>query len=192
MRVGADHEARAPVEKMPHRLFLARRLRMHVDHDRVATRAERAGRDLALGGPERVVGEPHEDAPDEIGDENPRACLRLDDRRASSGRAGRPIRGAQQTRLTLDEDERLALIPGMVAKRHRIGARFDELGADRLGDAGPARRIFAVHDDAIERKPSPQSGKPLENRVSARSSHHIPDEQRRIARAPGRFSAYLP
>ena len=178
MRVGADDEAHAPVQEMPHGLFLAGRFRMHIDHDRVATGGERASLDFAFGGPERVVGKPHENPPDEVEDEHPGACLRLDDRRSASGRAGGPIRGADQAGLTPDEDERLALIPGMVAERHRIGTRFEELGTDHFGNSGASCRVFAVHDHAIERKPLSQPGKPLEDRVPARPSHHIADEQK--------------
>src|SRR5438874_7637773 len=40
VRVRADHEAHAPVEEMPHGLLRARRLRVHVDDDRIGARSE--------------------------------------------------------------------------------------------------------------------------------------------------------
>ena len=43
MRVRADHEAGAAVDEMTHRLFLAGRLAMKVEHDRVGAGFERAG-----------------------------------------------------------------------------------------------------------------------------------------------------
>ena len=70
--------------------------------------------------------------------------------RAPPGRAGRKVHRAQQPRLALDEDERLALVPGMVAEGDGIGAGGQELVADRLGDAEAAGGVLAVDDDAIE------------------------------------------
>ncbi len=74
----------------------------------------------------------------------------LDDRRAASGRAGGIVGGADQPRLPLDEDERFALVEGVVAKRHRVDARRQELFEDRLGEAEPAGGVLAVDDDEVE------------------------------------------
>ena len=60
--VGADHEARAAVGEVTHRLLLAGRLAMHVDDDGVGARAERAGGELALDRRKRIVERVHEDA----------------------------------------------------------------------------------------------------------------------------------
>ena len=79
-RVGvrADDEARAAVDEMAHRLFLARRFAMHVDDDRVCALAERTGGELALDRGERIVERVHEDAAHHVDDEHALAVLALD------------------------------------------------------------------------------------------------------------------
>ena len=64
-----------------------RRLRVEIDDERIAALAQGTGLDPAFGRGERVVGEAHEDAPDEIHHENPCAGPGLDNRRAAAGRA---------------------------------------------------------------------------------------------------------
>ena len=62
--------------------------------------------------------------------------------------------GADQLRRALDEHQRLALIPGVIAERDGIGAGVEEFLIDRLGDAKTAGGILAIDDDEVE-LPSP-------------------------------------
>ena len=88
--------------------------------------------------------------PMSVDDEDAGAVPGLDHGGAAAGRAGREVRRAHEPRLALDEDERLALVQGMVAERHGVGAGHQDLVADRLGDAEAAGGVLAVDDDAIE------------------------------------------
>ena len=119
MRMGADHEARAAVAEMAHRLLLAGRLAMEVDDDGVGRALERAGGKLALDRRERIVERVHEDAAHGVDDQHARAVLGVDQRRAAAGRAGGIIDRAHELRRALDEDQRLLLVPGMIAERDR-------------------------------------------------------------------------
>ena len=103
--------------------------------------------------------------------------------RAGKSPAPRPgvpggiIDRTQQARLAVDEDQRLALVPRMVARGDDIGAGVDELLADRLGDAEAARRILAIDDDeigGIARSELRQFG---DHGLPARPSHHIAQKQ---------------
>ena len=100
---------------------------MDVDDDRVGGALERAGGQLALDRGERIVERIHEDAAHDIDDQHARAVPGLDQRRAAAGRAGRIVDRADETRRALDEDQRLALVPGMVAAGDGVGAGVDEL-----------------------------------------------------------------
>ena len=55
-----------------------------------------------------------------------------------------------QARLPVDEHERLALVEGVIAKRHRIDADGQEFLEDRLRDAKSAGGVLPVDDDEIE------------------------------------------
>ena len=66
------------------------------------------------------------------------------------GRAGGIIGRPDQARLALDEDERLALVEGVIAERHRVDADGQELLEDRFGEAEAAGGVLAVDDDEIE------------------------------------------
>ena len=99
---------------------------------------------LAVDGGERIVERLHEHAAHGIDDERAGAVLRLDQRRAAAGRAGGIVDRPDQARRALDEDERLLLVPGVIAERDGVGAGLDQLAIDRLGDAETARRVLAV------------------------------------------------
>ena len=91
-----------------------------------ATCAQRAGVELPVDGGEGIVERVHEEPAHDVDDENACAVARLDQVGAAARRAGRVIHRPEQPRLALDEDERLALVPGMVAERDGIGARGQE------------------------------------------------------------------
>ena len=88
--------------------------------------------ELALDGGERIVERVHENAAHDIDDQEPRAFRALDDRGAPAGRARREIDRPDQARLALDEHERLALIEGVIAERHRVDADGEEFLENRL------------------------------------------------------------
>ena len=73
MRVGADDEARPSVGEVAERPFLAGRLGVHVDDDGVAAVPERMRRELPVERGERVVERLHEDAAEQVDDEEARA-----------------------------------------------------------------------------------------------------------------------
>ena len=54
--------------------------------------------------------------------------------------------------MPLDEDQRLALIPHMVAGGHHVGAGVEQLGQDLLGDAEPAGGVLAIDHHEIARR----------------------------------------
>ena len=178
MGVGADHEARAAVAEMAHRLLLARRLAMDVDHDRVGRALQRTGGQLALGRRERIVERIHEHAAHQVDHQHARAVLRLDHHHAAPRRAGRIVVRADQPRRALDEHQRLALVPRMIAAGDDVGAGIDHLVVDRLGDAEAAGRVLAVDDDAIELPVAPQAGQPLGHGRAPGPPHHIADEKK--------------
>ena len=106
--------------------------------DRVGTRAERARIQLLVDRTKWAIELRHEDAAHGIDDEHFGAAAGFVEPGATSGRTGWIVERAQQTRLALDENERLALVPTVVAERDRIGARRQQVVADRLGDAEAA------------------------------------------------------
>ena len=71
------------------------------------------------------------------------------------------IRRTNEPRRALDEHQRLALIPRMIAQRDSIGAGVDEFLVDRLGDAEAAGRILAIDDDEIDRPVADHAGQML-------------------------------
>ena len=115
-----------------------------------ASRSGQASISRAMVG-EGIVERRHEDAAHGVDDERALAGLGVDERRTAAGRASRKIGGPDQPRRALDEHQRLALIPGVVAERDGIGAGVDQFLIDRLGDAESARGILAIDDDEVER-----------------------------------------
>ena len=83
-----------------------------------------------------------------------------------------------QARRALDEHQRLALVPRMIAAGDRVGAGIDHLAVDRLGDAEAAGRVLAVDDDAVELPVALQAGQPLGHGCAPRPPDHIADEEK--------------
>ena len=75
--------------------------------------------------------------------------------------------------MTLDEDQRLALVEGMIAQRHHVGARREKAEEDLFRDAKAMRGILAIDHDQIRPVPRPQAGKLARHGLAARSAHHI-------------------
>ena len=101
----------------------------------------------------------------------------LDQRGAAAGRTGGIVQGANEPGLPVDEDEGFTLVEGVVAERHGIGARREDLGTDRLGDAGAPGGVLAVHHDAIEGPAGPKVRQFGRDRGPARTPHDVTDEE---------------
>src|SRR5262249_8013284 len=80
-------------------------------------------------------------------DERTLAVFGVDQRGAATRIMAREIQGADQARRALDEDQRLLLIPGVVAQRDGVGAGVEQLLVNGFGDAKATRRILAIDDD---------------------------------------------
>ena len=132
MGMGADDQACLAVDEMAERPFLARRFGVDVDKRGVEALSERTEAELALDDRERIIERVHEDAAEDIHDQEPRALRALDHRGAAARRAGGIVGRPDQARLALDEDQRLALVEGVIAERHRIDADGAEILEDRL------------------------------------------------------------
>ena len=84
---------------------------------------------------------------------------------------------AKQLGRALDEDQRLLLVPGVVAAGDRVGAGVDEVLVDRLGDAEAAGGVLAIDGDEIEPPVAHQPGQTLEQDGAAAASHDVADEE---------------
>ena len=85
--------------------------------------------------------------------------------------------GRIEARLALDEDERFALVEGVIAERHRIDADGAEFLEDRFGEAEAARRVLTVDDDEIEPPAGAKEGNLLQDGGAARSPDDVADEE---------------
>ena len=158
MRVGADHQAGATVAEKSHALLLAGRLAVEIHDDGVAGLAQRAGVELARHRGKRIVQRIHEHPTHRIDDQRALAVLGIDQRRAAPRRVPRKIQRPDQPRRAFDEHQRLLLIPGVVAERHRVGAGVEEIVVDRLGNAEAPGGVLAVDDDEVEAPVADQDG----------------------------------
>ena len=66
------------------------------------------------------------------------------------GVPARIIDRPDHARRALDEDQRLLLVPGMIAERNGVDAGVEEFAIDRFGDAEAAGRVLAIGDDQVE------------------------------------------
>ena len=103
--------------------------------------------------------------------------LAVDHGGAAAGRAGRIVERADQPRRALDEHQRLALVPGVVAERDGVGAGVDQIVVDRLGDAEAAGGVLAVDHDEIELPVGDQPRQPLEHDRPPAAPDHVADEE---------------
>src|ERR1700738_1328017 len=117
MRMGADPESGATIAKKSHGLFFARRLAMKIDDDSVGAAPKRTSRQFAVYCGERVVEWIHENARHRVHDQHACAALGGHQRRAGARGARGIIDRTNEPRRAFDENERLLLIPSMIAKR---------------------------------------------------------------------------
>jgi hypothetical protein len=150
---------------------------VEIDDDGVRDFAERTGGKFAFHRREGIVERIHEDAAHRVDDENPLALRVLEEPRAASGGACGEVHRPDEPRLALDMDERLALVPGVIAERHHIDARIEEIVADRRRDAEAARRILAVHDHEIGAEIGAKARKVGNDGVARRAPHHIAEKK---------------
>ena len=146
--------------------------------DRIGHLAQGTGLELPVDSGEGIVERVHVEAAHDVDHENPVARARVDEVRAPSRSAGRVVHRAQQPRLAFDEDEGLALVPGMVAEGDGVGAGRQDLVADRLGDAEAAGGVLAVDDDAVELPAVAKAGQALDHRVAAGPPDDVAEEEK--------------
>jgi hypothetical protein len=150
MGMGSNHNARLPVEKMPHALLLACSLSMKVDHDGVGPGLERTRGELPFEGGERVVERIHEDPAHRIDGQYAGAVFRLDQCGATARRTLRIVDGSDEPWRALDEDHRFSLIPGVVAERDRVGTSLDHFLIDGFGNAKTTGGVLAIDHHEIK------------------------------------------
>jgi hypothetical protein len=132
---------------------------------------------FSLVGGERIIERVHEDAAHGVDDEHAGAVPGLDQRDAASRRTRGIIDRANELRRALDEDQRLLLVPGMIAAGDHVGAGVDEFLVDRLGDAEAAGGVLAVDGDEIELPVAHEGGQPLEQDGTPAAAHDVADEE---------------
>ena len=91
----------------------------------------------------------------------------------AAGAAQGPVHRAQQVGIALDEDQRLALVEGVVAQGDRIGTRGEKAEEDVLGDAKAVGGVLAVHHHKVGAVTLLQQGKLPRQCVTARPADHI-------------------
>ncbi len=177
MRMRANNQARPAVGEVAQRPFFARRFGMDVDDGGVAGVAQGACGKLPFNGGERIVERVHEDAAEHVDDQQPRSLRAAHDHSAPSGRASRIVDGSDETWLAFDEYERLALIEGVVAERHRVDADGEEFLEDRLGETKAAGCVLAIDDDEIEVPARAQKRNMFNDCRASRAPNHIADKE---------------
>ena len=133
--------------------------------------------ELAVDGRKGIVERVHEDAAHGVDHEHPLAVLGFDQRRAAARRAGRIVDRPDQGLGAFDEDQRLSLVPGMIAERDGVGAGVDQFAIDRLGDAEAAGGVLAVDHDQIELPVADEAGQALVDDGPPAAADHIADEK---------------
>ena len=131
---------------------------------------------FALDRGERIVHRVHEDAAHGVDHQRALAVLGVDQGGAAPGRAFRIIDRADQPRRALDEHQRLALVPGVIAERDGVGAGVDQLVVDRLGDAESAGGVLAIDDDEVELPVGYQARQALVDNCPPGAADDVADE----------------
>ena len=163
---------------MAERLLLARRLGVEIDHDGVGALAQRAGVQLAVDRRERIVERVHEQPAHDVDDEDARAGAGLEQGRAAPGRAGRIVGRAHEPRLALDEDERLALVEGVVAERDGVGAGRRRSSQIASVMPKPPAAFSPLTTTQSSRQRSRRAGQPLGHCRAAGASDDVAEEEK--------------
>ena len=83
--------------------------------------------------------------------------------------------------LAFDEDERFALVEGVIAERHRVHADGQKLLEDRFGETEAAGRVLSIDDHEIE---APARGTCSMTAARPERPTTSPMKRRRIQRSP--------
>ena len=108
--------------------------------------------------------------------------------RAAARRAGGIVERPDEARRALDEDQRLLLVPGMIAERDGVGAGVDQFAVDRLGDAEAAGGVLAVDHDEIELPVADEAGQALGDDGPPAAADNIADEEDAHTQLPRKSS----
>ena len=127
----------------------------------------------AVDGAKRVVNvRRHEDAADRVDDQH---VVRDHPPAARVSRC--EIDRADAVLERVDVLHELALVPDVITVRDDVGARVVDLARDVRGEPRAARRVLAIDDGHVQAKFVPQLREERRDRVAARASHHITDEE---------------
>src|SRR6185312_13854248 len=139
--------------------------------------------DGGLHGAEWVVDRVHEDAALGVDDQHAVAVAAFDEVGAAAGRRRMEVDRPQQRRLALDIGQGVALVPGVIAERDRVGAGGAEVGIVALGEAAAMAGILAVDHDKIEAVVADEAGQALAHAIAAGAAHHVAEKQQPHAAA---------
>jgi hypothetical protein len=175
---------------MTNALLLARRLGMDIDDHGIAAVADRAGRKLLGDGRKRIVERLHKEHAEHADHQDARAVPCRVDVGAAPRRAGRVVERTQEALLARREDQRLALIPNVVAGGHAVGPGIDDRLEGLLGDAKATGGVLAVHHDEIEAVPLDQSWKEIRDDDATGASHDIAQKEQLHAEGSATTSSF--
>ena len=177
--MSADDNADASVDIMAEGHLLRRRLGVEIDDHRIATITQRAHFELAVDGAERIVELrlDHHPAHD-VHHQYALAVAASEDAHSLARHTRRIIQWAEHIGHALDEDKSFALVEGMIAERHHIGAGIDKPQIDLLGDAKTVRGILAVDDDEIGGVALLQLRQDARHRLTAGPADDIAEKQK--------------
>ena len=88
-------------------------------------------------------------------------------------RAFREIDRTNELRRALNEHQRLALVPGMIAEGHCVCAGVEEFVEDRLGDTEAPGRVLAIDQHEIELPVAHQARQPFADNCTPRPADHV-------------------
>src|SRR5215471_4775107 len=78
--------------------------------------------------------------------------------------------------MPLDEDERLALVPDVIAGGDDVGACVKQLCQDLLGDAEPASRVLAIDHHEMRAVALAQARQQADECRPARPADHVTEK----------------
>lgn len=179
MGVGADDEARAPVEGMAHGLLLGRGFGVEV-HDRglhAARPAQPVLRQFGLHGAEGVVEQFHEEPAHRLHHQGAPAARHVHHHRPAAGRARRVVQGADHARFLLEVGDDLLAVPGVIAQRQHIRPGGKQRARHLGRQAEAVRGVLRIHHHEVEREVAPQARQGRPHRVAPRPPHDIPEKE---------------
>ena len=174
--VGANHRGDLAIEVVTQRLFLRRRLGVHVDEDHLRAVLFHP-RDFPLGDAERIVDGVEEHAAHHVDHAHAHAARRRDHARSRAWRAVRIVGRPNQSRLRADELQRFAFVPHVIAAGHHVHARGENLMEVVARDADPARGVFTVGNDEISLMRGGQGAHVTAYQVAPRPADNVANKE---------------